>query len=44
MGDEPGSFDPIIVSSCVIMEDETSEMQVEGIVAKVSKPIFNSVN
>ena len=44
MGDEPGSFDPIIVSSCVIMEDETSEMQVEGIVAKVREPIFNNVN
>jgi hypothetical protein len=44
MGDEPGSFDPIIVSSCVIMEDETSEMQVEGIVSKVREPIFNNVN
>ena len=44
MGDEPGLFDPTIVSSCVIMEDETSEMQVEGIVAKVREPIFNNVN
>ena len=26
MGDEPGSFDPIIVSLCVIMRDETSEL------------------
>jgi hypothetical protein len=39
MGDEPGSVDPVIVSSCVIMEDETSEMQVTGIVAKVREPI-----
>jgi ribosomal protein L17 len=40
MGDEPGSFDPVIVSSCVIMEDETSDMQVEGIVAKVRELII----
>ena len=38
MGDEPGSFDPIIVSSCVIMWDETSERQVEGITDKVREP------
>ena len=40
MGDEPGSFDPIIVSSCVIMRDETSERQVEGIIDKVRKPFI----
>ena len=44
MGDEPGLFDPIKVSLCVLTEDETSEMQVEGRVAKVREPIFNSVN
>ena len=36
MGDGPESIDPIIVSSCVILEDETSETQVDGIVTKVS--------
>jgi hypothetical protein len=35
MGDGPESIPPIIVSSCVILEDETSEMQVDGIVTKV---------
>lgn len=40
MGDEPGSFDPIIVSSCVIMRDETSERQVEGITDKVREPFI----
>ena len=35
MGDGPETIDPIIVSSCVILEDETSEMQVDGIVTKV---------
>ena len=36
MGDGPDSIDPIIVSSCVVLEDETLEMQVDGIVKKVS--------
>ena len=36
IGNTPESVDPIIVSSCVVMEDETSEMQVEGVVAKVN--------
>jgi hypothetical protein len=36
MGDKPDTIDPIIFSSCVILEDETSEMQVDGIVDKVS--------
>jgi hypothetical protein len=38
MGDGPDSIDPIIVSSCVILEDETSETQVDGIVTKVRQP------
>ena len=36
MGDGPDSINPIIVSSCVVLEDETSEKQVDGIVNKVS--------
>jgi hypothetical protein len=36
MGDEPESIDSIIVSLCVVLEDETPEMQVDGIVDKVS--------
>jgi hypothetical protein len=36
MDDGPDSIDPIIVSSCVVLEDETSEKQVDGIVNKVS--------
>jgi hypothetical protein len=36
MGDGPDTIDPIIVSSCVVLEDETSEKQVDGILNKVS--------
>jgi len=36
MGDRPDSIDPTIVSLCVVLEDETSEKQVDGIVNKVS--------
>ena len=36
MGDGPDSLDSIIVSSCIVLEDETSEKQVDGIVNKVS--------
>ena len=36
MGDGPDSLDSIIVSSCVVLEDETLEEQVNGIVNKVS--------
>ena len=36
MGDEPDSLDSIIVSLCIVLEDETSEKQVDGIVNKVS--------
>ncbi len=35
MGDDPETIDPVIVSSCVILEDETSETQVDGIVTRV---------
>ena len=35
MGDGPYSIDPVIVSSCVILEDETSETKVFGILTKV---------
>ena len=35
MGDTPDSIDPVIVSSCVVLEDEMSETQVDGIVSKV---------
>jgi hypothetical protein len=38
MGDGPDSIDPVIVLSCVILEDETSETQVDGIVTKVRQP------
>jgi hypothetical protein len=34
-GDSPETIDPVIVSSCVVLEDETSETQVDGIVTKV---------
>ncbi len=37
MGDGPESIDPIIVSSFVVLEDESSETQVDGIVTKVSE-------
>ena len=36
IGNTPESVDPIIVSLCVVMEDETSKMQVEGVEAKVN--------
>jgi hypothetical protein len=36
IGNTPESVYPIIVSLCVVMEDETSEMQVEGVAAKVN--------
>lgn len=44
MGDGPDSIDPIIVSSCVVLEDETSEKQVDGIVNKVSCQYFDMAN
>ena len=33
---ESGDVDPVVVSSCIFMEDETSEMQADGIVKKVN--------
>ena len=33
---ESGNVDPVVVSSCIFMEDETSEMQADGIVKKVN--------
>ena len=36
MGDGPDIIDSIIVSSCIVLEDKTSEKQVDGIVNKVS--------
>jgi hypothetical protein len=35
MGDGPKTIDPVIVLSCLILEDETLETQVDGIVTKV---------
>ena len=43
MGDDPETIDPVIVLSCVILEDETSETQVDGIVTKViqsTQPLY----
>jgi len=34
---ESGDIDPVVISSCIFMEDETSEMQVDGIVKKVTQ-------
>ena len=33
---ESGDVDPVVVSSCIFMEDETSKMQADGIVKKVN--------
>jgi len=43
MGDDNETIDPVIVLSCVILEDETSETQVDGIVTKViqsTQPLY----
>jgi hypothetical protein len=40
MGDTPESINPIIVSSCVVLEDETLETQVDGIISKVRHVII----
>ncbi len=34
---EGGSIDPIVVSSCIFMDDEKSETQVDGVVNKVNR-------
>jgi hypothetical protein len=31
-----GNIDPVVISSCIFMEDDTSQMQVDGIVNKVN--------
>ena len=36
-----GKLDPIVVSSCIFMEDETAEKEVESIVNKVSYRVYN---
>ncbi len=36
------AIDPIIISSCIFMEDECSDTQAEGIVAKVSHVLYIS--
>ncbi len=41
-GNEFADIDPVVVSSCVFMEDERSETQATGIMDKVS--IFESIN
>jgi hypothetical protein len=35
VGDKPDTIDPIIFLSCIILEDETLETQVDGIATKV---------
>jgi hypothetical protein len=42
MGDGPESINPIIVLSCIVLEDETSETHVDGIVSKVRAAIIRS--
>jgi len=34
---DSGNINPIVVSSCILMEDERSETQVDGIVNKVNQ-------
>jgi hypothetical protein len=34
---ESGDIDPVVISSCIFMEVETSKMQVDGIVKKVTR-------
>ena len=38
-----GKLDPVIVSSCMILEDETSENQVKSIVDMVRADVNNIV-
>ena len=37
------SIDPVVVSSCIFMEDERSETQVESILEKVSYTLLYSI-
>ena len=34
---DSGNIDPVVVSSCIFMEDEKSETQVDSIVIKVKR-------
>ena len=34
---DSGNIDPVVVSSCIFMEDEKSETQVDGIVNEVNQ-------
>jgi len=34
---ESGDIDPVVISSCIFVEDETSEMQVDDIVKKITQ-------
>jgi hypothetical protein len=34
---DSGNIDPVVVSSCIFMEDETSDTQVDGTVNKVKR-------
>jgi hypothetical protein len=40
MDDTPESIDPVVVSLCVVLEDETSETQVDGIISKIRHAIM----
>jgi hypothetical protein len=42
MVDGPESIDRVIVSLCIVLEDETLETQVDGIVTKVRAAILHS--
>ena len=37
-------IDPIVVSSCIFMEDERSEMQADGIINKVIMECVHKLN
>jgi len=41
---DSGNIDPIVVSACIFMEDERSEMQVDGIVNKVNQRFVMSLH
>ncbi len=43
MGDTPESIGPVIVSPCVVLEDETLETQVDGMVSKVRRAINHAL-
>ena len=40
MDDTPESINPVVNSSCVVLEDETLETQVDGIISKVRHAIM----